>query len=605
MLKSLYDYAVRHQLTLPPGFVKKPVKAYIVLNAAGKFLGLEPIVGSAIPCPDIGSMANSTDKCHVLAEKRSLVLSVEDNAKSAFFRDTLAAGAAAEPLLAVCLQALNDETVCDSIIAEADKQKIKPNDRISFRVNGCSILESQAAADWWLEFRRQFKQSDTASRAPCLITGQPTIPASTVPPINGLLDVGGHARGDSLICFDKPAFCSYGLKQGANAPVSEDAFASIKSALDELLTEAPILAGMKFVHWFDKPVPDKKDSLAGIFSGYISEELEAAAAVDPGNGNDIISSGAATGQADALICSVPEGQIALRLDNQYYILLLTGVGGRVMIRSYQRGSYEQLQKNINLWWRDISLLNDYGTAPFKPRKLVGMLIRLLPPRKKGKSIFDRLNKELPGISPAVLNSILNDTMLSEAVAARALTYIRSMMLNSDEDRKTPPLPDGTACQWLKAYLLRHERKQGLEESLMTEYNPHHPRNAYHCGALLALYAAIQNAAMPDVNTGIIQRFYASAIQTPALVIGRLSQLANHHLAKIEEFKVIRYYEKRLNEVYASIGHEIPKTLDLEEQSYFALGYRQYALKLYSNRNKKSAQEQQQPTEAELKNEEDQ
>ena len=32
---------------------------------------------------------------------------------------------------------------------------------------------------------------------------------------NGLLSVGGHAR---VICFDKPAFCSYGLKKAANAP---------------------------------------------------------------------------------------------------------------------------------------------------------------------------------------------------------------------------------------------------------------------------------------------------------------------------------------------------------------------------------------------------
>ena len=55
------------------------------------------------------------------------------------------------------------------------------------------------------------------------------------------------AQGDALICFDKDAFCSYGLKQAANAPVSEEAFAGVKAALDELLKGAPVLAGMKFV----------------------------------------------------------------------------------------------------------------------------------------------------------------------------------------------------------------------------------------------------------------------------------------------------------------------------------------------------------------------
>ena len=80
------------------------------------------------------------------------------------------------------------------------------------------------------------------------------MPTATVPPVSGLSVVGGHARGDALICFDKDAFCSYGLKQAANAPVSEEAFAGVKAALDELLKDAPVVAGMKFVHWYDKPL---------------------------------------------------------------------------------------------------------------------------------------------------------------------------------------------------------------------------------------------------------------------------------------------------------------------------------------------------------------
>lgn len=32
MLKALYDYGLRRQLTLPPGFIGKTVKAYISLS---------------------------------------------------------------------------------------------------------------------------------------------------------------------------------------------------------------------------------------------------------------------------------------------------------------------------------------------------------------------------------------------------------------------------------------------------------------------------------------------------------------------------------------------------------------------------------------------
>ena len=35
MLKALYDYGLRRQLTLPPGFIGKTVKAYISLSENG------------------------------------------------------------------------------------------------------------------------------------------------------------------------------------------------------------------------------------------------------------------------------------------------------------------------------------------------------------------------------------------------------------------------------------------------------------------------------------------------------------------------------------------------------------------------------------------
>lgn len=39
------------------------------------------------------------------------------------------------------------------------------------------------------------------------------------PSIKGV--VGAQSSGASLVCFDKPAFCSYAHKQGNNAPTGE------------------------------------------------------------------------------------------------------------------------------------------------------------------------------------------------------------------------------------------------------------------------------------------------------------------------------------------------------------------------------------------------
>ena len=114
---------------------------------------------------------------------------------------------------------------------------------------------------------------------------------------------------------------------------------------------------------------------------------------------------------------------------------------------------------------------------------------------------------------------------------------------------------------------------------MEEYNFNLSNAAYHCGGLMAIYAAIQKKAMPDVNTGIVERYYASAIQMPALVIGQLSSRSNHHLEKIENNRLAEKYREKLQEVSVALGTDIPATLDLEQQSYFALGYYQMGAKL--------------------------
>lgn len=102
---------------------------------------------------------------------------------------------------------------------------------------------------------------------------------------------------------------------------------------------------------------------------------------------------------------------------------------------------------------------------------------------------------------------------------------------------------------------------------MEAYNLHLRNAAYHCGGLMAVYAAIQRTAMPDVNTGIVERYYASAIQMPALVIGQLSSRSNHHLEKIENGWLADKYREKLQEISVALGTSIPATLNLEQQSY--------------------------------------
>ena len=108
MLKALYDYGVRNGLALPPGFVNKQIRAYIRLTADGDYLGLEQCEDELLPCPDIGSLANSPDKCNLLAEKCSIILFVphdpdESSPKHVFFCVAMQEAAKSVPALAPCL----------------------------------------------------------------------------------------------------------------------------------------------------------------------------------------------------------------------------------------------------------------------------------------------------------------------------------------------------------------------------------------------------------------------------------------------------------------------------------------------------------------------
>lgn len=595
MLKALYDYGQRMNLTLPVGYAKKNIKAFICLSENGQFIGIRMDGEDLFLCPDIGSLANGPDKSNVLVEKYSVIFPEKPSPKSQFFREGLKDLSKQEPLAEICLQALENSECCKKIIDELEQHKVKSSDRISFMIGNAYLVERPTVQTWWQTYRQQFQKPAKADNLSlCLITGQSTEPMVTVPKNTGLSVVGGHSSGDALICFDKPAFCSYGLKKSANAPVSEEAFSQVKDALDTLLKDAPILAGTKFVHWYDKPLPKSEtDPTSFLFSGMIAEdddEDDEEEQFEPQNDANIIRQ--ARRDADTLVKSVKSGQAVTDLPNRYYILLVSGAGGRVLVRQFHQGSYEQLKANLEQWYADLQLTNSNGTRYLKPPKLTARLIHLLKrqntDKNTDKKIFDRLQKELSGLTVSVIYAILNGTTLPDSVAVRSLQYIRSQMCakssdekNTDEKKSDKKLtvPDSIACQWLKVWLIRNHK----EVHLMSEYNPNHPDPVYHIGSMVAIYAALQNAAYPDVNVTVTERFFSSALQTPALVLGRLAKMSIYHLAKLENPTLARIYENRLADVSAHIGDTIPTALTLPEQSRFALGYYQMTAALNKER----------------------
>jgi CRISPR-associated protein Csd1 len=88
-----------------------------------------------------------------------------------------------------------------------------------------------------------------------------------------------------------------------------------------------------------------------------------------------------------------------------------------------------------------------------------------------------------------------------------------------------------------------------------------------------MLASLQRAALPDVGAGIVQRYYVAASQTPGLTLGRLIGNSKNHLNKLDGGLAF-WYEDQIAEIWSHIRDYIPTTLNLEQQTLFALGYYQ-------------------------------
>ncbi len=604
MLHELYQYALDHELAAQPGFKPKKMKAYVSISHDGEFLAVVPREKDApsVYAPDIGSAANGTRYCNFLIEKAKIPLKlIEDKEKDRniptkhdFFLSMLEDGAAYEPKFHVLARVLEDESVCAQIAEVLAGHKIKPADPIGFIVDGVPLENSEAFRIWWGGYRSRFASDASEVQTPCLITGEPTSPLATVPKVSGLFSVGGHSSGDAFLCFDKDAFQSYGLKKSANAPVSEEAMTAVNAALTELIGKAKILGGAKMVHWYSCSVSE--DPLDNLFDGFGEAEER--------DGQAASGENEAMAEAKSLIAAISRGENPALPEARYYILPLSGAGGRMMVRGWYEGRFETLCRNTALWFSDLRLVSLGGKGLTKPPKMSAVCARFLNPGSdeetfikqsgdKGKH-SKQVGSELKSLSVRLLDAILKGAPLPDETAVRALRYLRSASVTQSKQDKTKlKLESETiAFQILKAWLLRRQRARGEDEQ-MDENKMTPPSPAYLCGAMLAVYGEIQRKSSPEVNVGVVERYFSAASTSPAFVIGRLASLSVHHLSKLQQSApwLVVKFNQELDDLAKQLEQRpIPTMLNVEQQAQFALGYYQQRAALYQGSRDKDKEE---------------
>jgi len=476
-----------------------------------------------------------------------------------YFQSLLEEAARARPDEAARLNAvvsfLRDSAAPVRLHASLTEAKAKPTDNATFSVEGVNLLESLALKSFWRE-RRQ-KQSAAGGERElriCIATGELAATLDTTEKIKGV--PGGLATGTNLISFDKDSFCSFGLEQAQNAALSASAELNIRSALNTLIAKSRS-QGLVFndtvhLHW-------TRDAVA-------HDPFDLLTTADP----EAIS---------ALLKSVKAGRTYVGLEaNAYYAMSLSGNGARIVVRDWLESTVPEIERNIADWFADLAIAEPDGSGVKHDFKF-------------GALLYGMVRADLSEMSPVLPTQLLHGALRGRSVpltqSALAAAVRRQQL---DQDNKLNP----ARLALIKACLLRSPNSPNnqieTKDTPMTEcLNPDSRDSAYLCGRLFAVFDRLQYLALGGVNAGVVERYYASASVTPALVMGRLFRNAQFHLAKADG-GVATNAGKDFEAITTALGTEFPATLDLEAQGRFALGY--YHQKAHYRRRTAERKEQQ-------------
>jgi CRISPR-associated protein Csd1 len=342
--------------------------------------------------------------------------------------------------------------------------------------------------------------------------------------------------------------------------MSELAAKGYQAGLNDLIANhSVLLAGTLVAHWFRSQVKSEEDPMDAVMGPSEIEGLNAQI------------------RARKLLESIRSGERPDLANNTYYALTLSSNGGRVVIRDWMEGGFEELVANVDQWFSDLEIVQRGGSGSARPPKLAAVL---------GALVRDLKDVAAPMVA-RLYRVAVSGELVPFAAMAQALARVRIDVIQGE-------LPNHARMGMIKAYHLRKWRKEkdGMEEQLRPEVNAEFQDKAYQCGRLMAVLAKLQLADNPDVKAGVVQRYYAAASTTPALVFGRLIRGAQIHLNKLTEKRGLAvWYDRQITEICCKIGTSMPATLNLVDQSLFALGYYQQQAALWAGKGKNEKEDE--------------
>ncbi|MBS3932835.1 MAG: type I-C CRISPR-associated protein Cas8c/Csd1 [Truepera sp.] len=618
MLGQLVEYANRKVSGVETGFTTKEIRWLVGVSQDGRFTELIALDNQRKTCPDLAqpemvgmpkvfrSLGHSIEQAsHFLADTCAVIFKLPELDRSGSikkpdehqknlqkhqtFRLLMQLASEEVASLRPIYQALSDEAQLEAfyqrLLLETQKpgkDKLRPTDKISFYLDRQCVLDTLEWRDWWRNFRTkisvksQLEDEASTGKMLSLATGELAEPAPTHPKV---MNLGGSAFGFAFVTYDKEAFESYGLSQGENGAVDQISATAYRAALDNMLGDARQLGEMKIALWYDREIPSENDFFDRLWEPESAEAGAEANALD---------------RAQKLLNAIRTGEVPPRVSqSHFYAIAMSGAAGRVMVRDWQTGNLEDFVKGVEAWFSDLQIVNSRGSKKAKLPGLNRLLMSLQRPKSPEQKLDDYI-KPVKMLQIPFWRAALNPSLpIPYAAVAKLMESHTASVMKGEFDQalKVKQGNEADAASLGRIYarmgLLKsyHNRKGGYQ--MTPALDPQHPSKAYQCGRLMCLLAQIQDTSSDaDINAGVVQRYYGAASSTPALVLGRLTRLSQHHLSKIQRDKpgLAFWLNSQIAEVWNALDKSLPKTLTLEEQSLFALGYYQ---QMAFNRSKRS------------------
>ncbi len=198
-------------------------------------------------------------------------------------------------------------------------------------------------------------------------------------------------------------------------------------------------------------------------------------------------------------------------------------------------------------------------------------------------------KDLPPEVPAQLyRAALECTAPSVSFIKPILDQLQSRLVRDKNYKKFELLYDESRFALLRLIINRHHRtRKETHMEIQPQLTADTGDPAYNCGRLLAILSAAQDKAHDYKleGAGVAERYFGTASVSPASVFPLLCRLNRHHLNKIAKSERFagheRFIEEQIQGVCAlfkpakpGLPPMFPRTLDLQAQGRFALGFYQ-------------------------------